>query len=79
MELESCECVLCKRIFGLPRNYITVYPYRFAILKEFSENMELFYSSDDENRSKKNTELDEFDEDEEEDELNTSALKTVTK
>lgn len=34
IELEQCECVLCKRIFGLPRNFITVYPYRNAALKE---------------------------------------------
>lgn len=33
-EKEQCDCVLCKRIFGLPRNFITVYPYRNAMLKE---------------------------------------------
>ncbi|KRW98715.1 hypothetical protein PPERSA_00303 [Pseudocohnilembus persalinus] len=41
LDSNSCDCILCKRIFGLPKNYITVYPYRNAQLTEIQQEQNL--------------------------------------
>ena len=34
LQTGTCDCVLCRRVFGLPKHFITVYPYRNAALDE---------------------------------------------